>query len=436
MSHRTLLEHFAAVMAAARQLPAEVVPVSPAACGRVLAAAATARLPIPPFSNSAMDGFLVRSADVTSVPVTLPVAGDVPAGAAPQEVPAGHAVRIMTGAPIPEAAVDSGTLQVIPVELTDIPAGPHPLPATVSITEAPARRHIRPRGDNLQPGDVAAPAGATVDAGTLAALISAGVPDINVHRLPRVAIVASGDELTSGAAEESAALRPGQLPDSNGPMLAALVHAALVPAAHGTMGGADDTPRPQITCTRAGDSATALAELLDELAATHDVILTTGGVSAGAFDVVHATIEPHCPDAWFGHVAHKPGAPQGLATWNGVPVLCLPGNPVAAFMSFHLYVTSFLRVLAGAPAMTDPWSRPFTMATAASDFPAPRDERTLLVPVRLDFSTGTPYARPYNNTRLGSHMVASLAGTTAFAALTQPVRAGDSVPIYFYEASI
>ncbi len=445
---RTIAEHFAAIMAHARPVPAQeepsLAPVNQDLLGRVLSEDATAQLPIPPFSNTSMDGFLVRSADVYPG-CTLPVVGDVPAGAAPQMVPEGKAVRIMTGAPVPEDAVDAanadaGGLQIIPVEATNIPAGPHPLPEEVTINEVSARPNIRFQGEDLRPGDQVAPAGTLVDAAVLASLLSSGVQQVRVHRPVRAAIIASGDELVdlelpAAAAGDAGAhdrlpapqLAPGQLPDSNGPMLEALIRSQV--------------PGAVISRRHAGDTTAEFAALMDELTATHDLIITSGGVSAGAFDVVHDTLTDHAaasaggerPDeAWFGHVLQKPGSPQGLSTWDGTPVISLPGNPVAAFISFHIYVSPFLQRLRGLPAQPDVWERPRLRTQVAQTFPGPPKPGHIgMVPAHVSFADGgftsTPYA-PH----LGSHLVGSLAGTTGFVRVgDEGVPSGVEADVYF-----
>ena len=394
-SGRPLDDYLAAVSAVAGAAPRErlTLPLADAA-GLVLAEAATARLAVPPFSNSAMDGYLVRVEDLAGGegPWTLRVVGDVPAGSAPLTPGPGEAVRIMTGAPVEESL--AGGLRVVPVELTNARPGPVDLPEEVLIgAVAPNRRHIRSAGDNVAPGDVVVDAGQLIDAGTTAALISAGVTEVVAYRAPLVAVIASGDELV----EPGVVPGVGQIPDSNRPMLVALARA----------NGAGE-----VVSAHAGDYPGNFADVLDRVAEQADLIVTSGGVSAGAFDVVRATTAASPRgEMWFGEVAQKPGAPQGCGTWAGTPILCLPGNPVAAFVSFHLYVAPVLGVLAGRPAPTHLLDRPRLRAVAAEELPAPRD-RTLVIPVRLGYGAeGLPVATPFNGTAVGSHLVASLADT-------------------------
>lgn len=395
---RSISAHLDAVLALAPTLPAESAAVDASLIGRVLAAAATARFPVPPHANSAMDGFLVHATDLSSPgPWTLPVAGDVPAGALPIDVPAGHAVRIMTGAPV----ADIAGMLVVPVENTTTPAGPVALPGEVTITDAPTKSHIRPAGEDIQPGAPVSTAGTLVDAAVIAALTSAGVYSVSAYRRPRIAIISSGEELIASPAQ----LAPGQLPDSNGPMLAALC-------------GAD-------THVHVGDTPADLASALDELAPSHDLVITSGGVSAGAFDVVH-TVLGRTGSSWFGHVDQRPGAPQGYSLWNSTPVLCLPGNPVAAFVDFQLYARPLIAALSGHPA---PRQRVNLRARVDTRLPASRGRPTI-VPVTVDFQEV-----PIITSHLphGSHRVVSLAGTNGFCLIdSEPPAIGEDIIVYMY----
>lgn len=405
-SRRSITEHLSRALDLAPTPQPVYVPVE-RALNHVLAADARAKLPVPPFSNSAMDGFLVHGADLSpSDPVTLPVAGDVPAGGAATTVPPGRAVRIMTGAPVGDPVADG--LRVVPVEDTDQTPGPHRVPSHVTLGSVDHdRAHIRVRGENTTPGEVVVSAGTRVDPGALAALISVGVAEVAVYPLPRVAVVSSGDELIPAGRVPSA----GQLPDSNQPMLAALL-------------GRDGVEN--VIRIHTGDSPAEFRDGLDDAAARADLVITTGGVSAGAYDVVREVAGAE--QVWFGPVAMQPGKPQGLGRWAGVPLVCLPGNPVAVFVSHHLFVSPLLRALAGQEVPADVFARPHLTARVTTEFPAPRG-RPLLVPVRLDWSTGQPVAAPFTPAGRGSHLVASLAGVDGLAVLppeeSGPVPGGD-----------
>ena len=346
---------------------------------------------IPPFTNSAMDGFLVRSTDLAGDgPWTFPVSGDIPAGSPPVPVPAGHAVRIMTGAPVPEDPDTKGDeLCVIPIENTD--ARNDVMPTTVTVKDYnPHRAHIRYRGEHVQPGDVVTHAGTRIDAGVIATLISAGVEQVELYPRPTVCVITSGDEVGD-------ARNAWGIPNSNGPMLVAAAHAS----------GAVPTHR------HVRDDAAAVHAAIDTAASEFDLVVTVGGVSAGAYDVVRAV--GGTADMWFGPVDIQPGKPQGLGTWNGTPVMCLPGNPVAAYVRFFLFVVPVLHTLAGMPAPHSVWDRPHVSAFVSDDFPQP-GPRTRFIPVQLTWGErGATATLPHGGT--GSHMVATLAGVHGLAVL-------------------
>lgn len=394
-------DYFDRLHAMVRALPTERAPLSP---GRVLAEPLYARMPLPVQDNSAMDGFLIShpaSPESLRVPFSLPVVGDIPAGSPAQAPQPGTALRIMTGGVVPEGF--DGL--VIPVEDTDIPPGPGPLPETVTVHRLPGRNHIRRRGSHIEAGHQLTGAATLVEASLIAAALSAGVSTAEVHRIPRVSIIATGEELLNE-----------QLPDSNGPMLDALISA---------------TGPVAITRSVCGDSPVELRRRFDKAAAESDLIVTTGGVSAGAFDVVRAVIKGAVDDDsyWFGHVNQQPGAPQGHALWDGIPVVCLPGNPVAAFISAHLYITPLLRSLRGLPRPTGVFDRPHLTAVAGADFPHPH--RPLIQPCAIAMEGGIT-ASPPPGPRMRSHHVAALPGTQGFALLTSPVTAGEQLTVYPY----
>ncbi|WP_144792208.1 molybdopterin molybdotransferase MoeA [Corynebacterium singulare] len=395
--HGTSIEdYFARLHALIRPVPADIAAVQ---AGRVLAKAATAQSAVPPQDNSAMDGFLTPPLDA---PCSLQVIGDVPAGAPPLSPAPGTAVRIMTGAAVP----DGYEGLVIPVEDTDASAGPGPLPETVTIHRLPPRNHIRRRGSHIAIGQEIAGPATLIDAPLLATLLSAGISTAQVHRIPRIAVITTGEELLSGL-----------LPDSNGPMLDALIAA---------------TGAVSITRLCCGDDPTELRRVLDSVVQAEggcDLIVTTGGVSAGAFDVVHAVLSQQGDCAWFGHVEQRPGAPQGHALWADVPVVCLPGNPVAAFVSAHLYLTPLLRSLRGLPRPAGPLDRPALRAVAGADFPGAR--YPFIQPCLIEFD-GTVTAAPPPGPRMRSHHVGALPGTRGFALITEPRAAGDELTVYPY----
>ncbi len=385
----------------------ETLPLNQA-LGRVLARPVNAQQAVPPFSNSAMDGFAIRASDVPpdleardlrTSPLRFPVSGDVFAGAAPELPPTGYAQRIMTGAPVPEGA----DVVIIPVEATNIPAGPHPLPEAIEVYELnPEQSHVRRAGSNIRPGEALAPAGCELDAGTVAALIATGVDEVEVHPTLRVAVVTTGDEVAVTNGAETGQAGAGsvesslpRIPDSNGPMAAQLAEA---------LGTGVTASVHQVR-----DDAEAFRHLLDELAVSHDLIVTTGGISAGAFDVVKQVAGENSTDMWFGPLNMQPGKPQGGGLWAGTPLLCLPGNPVSVWVSFHIFVAPLLRRMRGLPAYGTALNRPGVRARVRGHFPTSTG-RTLLSPVRVDYSGTEPVVDAFSGQRFGSHFVASLVG--------------------------
>ncbi|AZA13435.1 gephyrin-like molybdotransferase Glp [Corynebacterium choanae] len=352
---------------------------------KIAASDVTAQVAIPPWTNSAMDGFIIRNTDLPAqFPCTLPVAGDIPAGSAPQPVPAGHLLRIFTGAPI--APGDEDTCTVIPVEYTNIAPGPQPLPATVTIEAAPTLgAHIRRAGEHLQPGDRVVAQGSRIDAGVIAALASTGHSTVPTFVKPRVAVVSSGDELLP----PGCALAPGQIPDSNGPMLQALAAAYS----------------DHIDQVHLGDDPDTFSQQMTQLAATHDLIITTGGVSAGAFDPVKAAFGEQLT---FTQVAMQPGKPQGLGRIGDAVVVALPGNPVSAWVSFHLFVAPVLQVLGGQPAPP----LQFVERKLDGDVQAHKSRVRIIPAVCHSGDTVCPTQRGF-----GSHFATAMAGAQALIVL-------------------
>lgn len=329
----TLDEARAQMLDGLAALPPEAVPLE-AALGRVLAEPIDSRLTLPPWDNSAMDGFAVRSADVRGAsrerPVKLKVIGEAAAGrSASVELTPGTAIRILTGARLPDGA-DS----VVPVEETDAAMGAAALPESVMIEASrPVGAHIRRIGSDLREGYPLLLAGTTLSAATLAVAAAGGHAELGVHRAARIAILATGDEL----APVGAPLAPDQIPDSNSVGL----------AAQGRESGAD--------VRSLGIASDKLADVVDRLRvglAWADVIVVSGGVSVGAHDVVKDAFDAvgHV-DLW--RVAVQPGKPLafGRARAEGregeVLMFGLPGNPVSSFVTFELFVRPVLRRLAG-----------------------------------------------------------------------------------------
>ncbi|HQG69003.1 MAG TPA: molybdopterin molybdotransferase MoeA [Rhodoglobus sp.] len=307
--------HVAELLAPALAPRPETIPVDDA-LGRVTIAAVRSPVDLPLFRNSQMDGFAVRSADVAPAPTTLPIVGEVAARpSSPPDLAPGAAVRIMTGAVVP-----NGADAVIPVEDTTSEGG------TVTISRGRSvGEFVRERGSDLRTGDELLPAGQRLASRHLAVLAAAGLTEIAVIARPRVSIITTGSELVQPGATPVL----GQVFDSNGTALAAAVVAA----------GAVVAARAHVT-----DDP---AELIAALAVPADLVLTSGGISMGDYEVVRELLEPR--GASVGHVAMQPGGPQATAVWEGVPVICFPGNPVSTQLSFEVFVAPLLRTVAGLP---------------------------------------------------------------------------------------
>ena len=308
--------HIAALLAPALAPRTESVLLADA-LGRVTVSAVASPVDLPLFRNSQMDGFAVRAADLDTLPATLPIAGEVSARPSdPPPLAAGTAVRIMTGAVVPE-----GADAVVPVEDTTTDG------ATVTITRQRAMgEYVRARGSDVHAGDELLPAGLRLASRHLAVLAAAGLTSVEVRQRVRVAIITTGSELI----EPGAVPIFGQVFDSNGTALAAAVSSA----------GAIVAARMHVT-----DDSAAMLEALSTTDA--DLILTSGGISMGDYEVVRETLEPL--GAVVTTIAMQPGGPQATAVFEGMPVVCFPGNPVSTQLSFEIFVAPLLRAVAGLP---------------------------------------------------------------------------------------
>ena len=361
------------------------------ALGRLLAEKVTSPLALPPFRNSQMDGFAVRAAEMI-VGRALPVVGTI--AAAPGEVAALTpltAVRIMTGAPVPE-----GADAIVPVERATVTSTDEG--ETVEVTGAVhPGAFVRDAGSDLPAGGQLLSANTVLASRHLAALAAAGIDRVRVRRRIRIAIISTGSELVA----PGATLGAGQIFDANCPALAAAARAA----------GAEIVLRERVT-----DDAEAFLVVLGAAADAADLIVTAGGISQGEFEVVREVLEPH--GAWVGSVALQPGGPQATASFAGVPVLCFPGNPVSAQLSFELFLAPILREVAGLPARVVE-SRALTVDLESVP------GKVQLVRARADDPHGiTPVAGP------GSHLVAAMAGADrviVVPAETARVAAGSEV---------
>ena len=384
MTLRSIEEHLGAILATLRPTQVTEVPLGEA-LGRTLAEPVRSAVDLPGFTNSAMDGYAVLASDcalaTAAAPVVLPVDGDIAAGETRMlTLEPGRCWRIMTGAPLPD-----GADAFVPGEESD--GGTE----TVTLRLAPeVGRHVRRRGEDVAAGAEILPAGAVVTPGRLALLAAANVPRVAAHTPPVVAIISTGDELC----EPGATLGHGQVVDSNSLMLEALVLAAGAGA---------------LRLRRSRDDATDLRLLLSEAAAAADLVLTTGGVSMGAYDTVKEVLSAS-GEVDFAKVAMRPGMPQGhgVIGRDRTPVITLPGNPLSAMVSFHVFVLPALAALQGRTTAPQDWRAGAVPARAGAGW-ASVEGKTELTRVTVRGGTAWPA------TGQGSHMVGALAQADALA---------------------
>lgn len=323
-------EALTAVLDGVPVLAAERVPLMDA-LGRILAEPVVAQDRLPPFANSSMDGYALRAADIGGAgdghPVTLRVIGDVAAGAVPDvTVRPGTAVRIMTGAPLP-----AGADAVVPVEDTDEVwrSRERPLPEKIQVNRVvKTGDNVRHPGEDIQAGQKILTEGHRIRPQEIGVLASLGVTAVSVIRRPRVGILATGDELI----DISEPLQPGKIRNSNGyTQTAQILALGAIPVA---LGVARD------------DEADVRAKLQIGLDAGVDLFVSSAGVSVGAYDVVKAVLD-ESGDVNFWRVRMRPGKPLAFGTYQGVPYLGLPGNPVSAMVSFERFARAAIRKMAG-----------------------------------------------------------------------------------------
>ena len=393
----TVQEALTAVLAGVSVLPAEQVPLL-AALGRVLAQDVVAKDSLPPFSNSSMDGYALRAADLSGAsaekPATLQVVGDVAAGAVPEvTVGPGTAVRIMTGAPVP-----AGADAVVPVEDTNESwrDRERPLPEQIQVNRSvQAGDYIRHPGEDIEAGQAILAQGHILRPQEVGVLASLGIGQIAVVRRPKVAILATGDELL----EIDQPLQPGKIRNSNGYTQAAQIMAL----------GAEPV---QLGIAR--DTETAVREKLQAgLDAGVDLFISSAGVSVGAYDVVKAVLEEE-GNIGFWRVRMRPGKPLAYGTYHGVPYLGLPGNPVSAMVSFERFARAAIRKMAGHTQL----DRPTITVTVQEDIDSDGRESYIRAVVTHDengYQATTTGAQ-------GSHMMTSLVKANALLIVPEGVK--------------
>jgi molybdopterin molybdotransferase len=353
-------EALATVLDRARPLAADAVALGPAVLGRVLSEDVASDIDSPPYAKSIMDGYAVRSADVQG-PATLTVIEEVAAGRMPtRAVGPGQAARIMTGAPIPD-----GADAVVPHEVT-VADGPG-----VRFTKAVrAGQFILPRGREMKAGEVVVPAGTVLGPAALGLLAAVGRTAALLHAVARVSILSTGDEVVE--ADQSPG--PGQIRNSNGPMLQAL--AARAGAHPRYLGIGRDDPAVLARLVRQG---------LDD----GDVLVLSGGVSAGKFDFVPGVLREAGVEAHLHKVRMKPGKPLFFGTRGDKLVFGLPGNPLSSFVGFELFVRPALRKLAG-HAVPGPTFVPVPLTSEL----VTENDRPTYAPARLEVTPAGLGVRP------------------------------------------
>lgn len=375
------------------------------ATGCVLAEEVSAPIALPSFDNSSMDGYAVVAADVENAsadsPVRLPVIADIAAGdGSPYAIRPGMCTRIMTGAPLP-----AGADAVVPVEWTD--------GGTVNVQihrPAPEKNFIRRVGEDVRPGDVVATPGTRLLPAAIGLLAAVGRKTVRVRPRPRVVTMSTGTELT----ELGKPVGHGAIWDSNSYTLtAAARQLGALGYRHGIV---EDEPQ-------------AVLDAIDEQLVRADVLITSGGVSMGAHDVVKEVLSKSATMR-FEKVAMQPGMPQGFGTVPGpgegrTPIFTLPGNPVSSYVSFQLFVRPALRKMQG----LDAGPLPTVKATLTGPVRSPGGRRSF-VRARLDYNGSAYAATPISGQ--GSHQLASLAAANALVIVPEWIAqqdAGDEVEV-------
>ncbi|WP_018296774.1 molybdopterin molybdotransferase MoeA [Corynebacterium lubricantis] len=348
--------------------------------------------PSPRFDNSQMDGYALSIDHINGTPGQFRVGPTVAAGTDPDQIyPDGVSAAIapiMTGARIPR-----GTAAIVPVEKC-VPPTFGSEGAFVEVPAVPTGQFIRRQGSDIPAGGIVVPAGTKVTAPVVATLAAQSIAEVEVMRPGRIVIVTGGAEIGAPGA--------ATIPDSNAPMLRALAeHYGIQVVGHVST---NDDP----AALRAD-----LEQAIDEY--QPDALVTSGGISAGKFEVVRQVLEP---SGWFGHVAQQPGGPQGLAKLNGTPVIALPGNPVSTWVSFRLYVAPFLG--------TVPPSLEAVLSEETTGIPGREQFRR----AHLNYADATVSAMPIGGA--ASHLISQAVTADCLIRIPQSttVQAGSLVTVY------
>ena len=381
-------EHQERILARVSPLPDFPQPLMEA-LGLAAAENVVAPHPLPGFDNSAMDGYAVAHEDVATAaeehPVHLPVVGEIGAGqAALLAMSPGTAVKIMTGAPVPR-----GCTAVVPYEWTDRGV------AQVQITRAPAPgQHIRPAGEDVAVGDLVVGSGTILGSRHIGLLAAVGRASIRVRPRPRVVVISTGTELR----EVGTPLGHDSVYDANSYLIAAAAREAGAVAYR--VGIVPDEPR-------------AFTQALDDQLVRADLVVTSGGVSAGDYDVVKEALSD-LGSVWFGGVGMQPGKPQGFGVVgdDDTPIFTLPGNPVSSYVSFEMFVLPAIRRMMGKV----PYARPPVLATLTHRISGPPGRRRL---VRAEYAEERGVVRVTPVGGHGSHLIGDLAAANALVVVPE-----------------
>jgi molybdenum cofactor synthesis domain-containing protein len=373
------------------------------ALGRVLVEPVVSPEPVPPFPNTAMDGYAVRAADVADAPARLKIIGTLAAGhAADTTIGPGQALRIMTGAPFPPGADAIAIVETTRVEDGEV----------VVLAPAKAGEHVRAAGEDIQAGQEVFPAGELLTPGHLGVLCSVGCKRVSVVPAPVVGVLSTGDELIDGGG----ALQPGQIRDSNRLTLISLLKRdGFVPVDLGI----------------ARDVEQEIEDALKGGVARCDAVMTSGGVSMGDFDYVKAVLDRIGQMHWM-QVAIRPAKPFAFGLVAGRPVFGLPGNPVSSMVSYEVLARPGLRRMAG---FAEVFRIPITGVVDDEGWRGARDGRTSFVRVRARFGDDGRLMVTSTGGQ-GSHQLHAMALANALA-VTPPdvtVTQGDALPVLLLSA--
>ncbi len=398
---RSVEEHLSTILELVQPLPPYEQPLMEA-IGLPICQDVISSIDLPMFDNSAMDGYACRRVDLMSAgddtPVRLPVVGESAAGQSKAyALSEGQAVKIMTGAPLP-----AGADCVVPIEWTD---GGR---ANVSITRLPELgQHVRPRGEDVRAGDLLLPEGTRLGPRQAAVLAATGHSQVSARPRPRIVVLSTGSELR----EPGTPLGFDSIYDCNSFAIAAAVRQAEAIAYR--VGIVTDDPHE-------------LTDTLSDQLVRADIVVTSGGVSKGDYDVVKDVLG-RLGTVQFDEVAMQPGKPQGFGTIgeDDTPIFTLPGNPVSAYISFEVFVLPAIRLMMGML----PYRRPLVRATCRNTFSSPNGRRQFVrgaFQVTSDGADVTPIGGH------GSHLIGSLANSNALIVVaeeTTSVSAGDTVDV-------